>query len=113
NLEPVVTGFVTSAYFAGYATGALLCHRLIERAGHIRALSAFAALLGAALPSQALYFHPALWAVLRALTGFGCAGLFVATESWLNAKATTATRGSVFSIYMVATYATFAASQFM
>ena len=52
-------------------------------------------------------------AVLRALVGFGCAGLFVATESWLNAKATAATRGTVFAIYMVATYATFAGGQFM
>jgi MFS family permease len=113
NLEPVVTGLITSAYFAGYATGALLCRRLIERAGHIRAFAAFAALVAASILGHALYFHPALWALLRALTGFGCAGLFVATESWLNAKATTATRGSVFSIYMVATYATFAGSQFM
>ena len=51
--------------------------------------------------------------LLRALTGFGCAGLFVATESWLNAKASPATRGTVFAIYMVATYATFAGSQFV
>jgi MFS family permease len=50
--------------------------------------------------------------VLRALTGFGCAGLFVATESWLNAKATNATRGTVFAIYMVAFYASYAGSQF-
>jgi MFS family permease len=113
HLEPVVTGIVTSAYFAGYAAGALLCHRLIERAGHIRAFAAFAALVAASILGHALYFHPALWALLRALTGFGCAGLFVTTESWLNAKATTATRGRVFSIYMVATYATFAGSQFM
>jgi hypothetical protein len=51
--------------------------------------------------------------LLRALTGFGCAGLFEATESWLNAKASPATRGTVFAIYMVATYATFAGSQFV
>jgi len=53
-----------------------------------------------------------MWTVLRALTGLGCAGLFVATESWLNAKATAANRSTVFATYMVATYATFAASQF-
>jgi MFS family permease len=112
SLEPAVTGIVTSAYFLGYATGAILCHRLIERAGHIRAFAAFAALVAASILGHALYFHPALWALLRALTGFGCAGLFVCTESWLNAKATSATRGTVFSIYMVATYTTFATSQF-
>src|SRR5262249_33706559 len=78
----------------------------------IRAFAAFAALVAASVLGHSLYFHPALWAVLRALTGFGCAGLFVATESWLNAKATNATRGTVFAIYMVAFYASYAGSQF-
>lgn len=113
QVDPVVTGIVTAAYFAGYAAGAALCQRLIGRAGHIRAFAAFAALVAAAFLGHALYFGPILWAVLRALVGFGCAGLFVATESWLNAKATAATRGTVFAVYMVATYATFAGGQFM
>jgi MFS family permease len=113
HVDPVVTGIVTSAYFAGYALGAALCHQLIGRAGHIRAFAALAALVAAAFLGHALYFNPVLWAVLRALVGFGCAGLFVATESWLSAKATAATRGTVFAIYMVATYATFAGGQFM
>src|SRR5262249_24822404 len=67
----------------------------------------------AAFLGHSLYFSPLLWALLRALVGFGCAGLFVATESWLNAKASAATRGTVFAVYMVATYATFAGGQFM
>lgn len=112
HVEPVVIGIVTSAYFAGYVTGALLCRRLIQRTGHIRAFAAFAALVVGSVLGHALYFHPAPWAVLRALTGFGCAGLFVATESWLAVKATSANRGTVFATYMVATYATFAGSQF-
>jgi MFS family permease len=113
HVEPVIAGIVTAAYFVGYATGALFCNRLIGRAGHIRAFAAFAALVAAAFLGHALYFDPILWTALRALVGFGCAGLFVATESWLNAKATPGTRGTVFAIYMVATYATFAGGQFM
>jgi MFS family permease len=113
EVEPVITGLVTSAFFVGYAAGAVLCNRLIYRAGHIRAFAAFAALVAAAVLAQSLLFDAALWTLLRALTGFGCAGLFVATESWLNAKASAATRGTVFAIYMVATYATFGGSQFL
>jgi MFS family permease len=90
-----------------------LCNRLIGRTGHIRAFAAFAGLVTAAFLGHPLYFDPLLWALLRALAGFGCAGLFVATESWLNAKASAATRGTVFAIYMVATYATFAGGQFI
>jgi MFS family permease len=47
------------------------------------------------------------------MTGFGCAGLFVTTESWLNVKSSPAIRGKVFSVYMVATYLTFGGSQFV
>jgi len=113
HVEPVVTGLVTSGFFFGYAAGAVLCHRLIYRAGHIRAFAAFSAIVAAGVLGHPLHFSPALWMLLRVLTGFGCAGLFVATESWLNAKASAATRGNVFAIYMVATYATFAGSQFV
>jgi len=113
HVEPMIAGVVTSAYFAGYAVGAVFCNRLINRAGHIRAFAAFAGLVTATLLGLALYFDTVLWTALRALIGFGCAGLFVTTESWLNAKASAATRGSVFAIYMVATYATFAGGQFV
>src|SRR5262249_29216656 len=113
HVEPVAVGIVTSAYFAGYAAGAILCNRLINRVGHIRAFASFAGLVTAAFVGHPLFFNPILCTLLRAFVGFGSAGLFVATESWLNARATAATRGTVFAIYMVATYATFAGGQFM
>jgi MFS family permease len=69
--------------------------------------------VAAAVLGHPLYFDPVLWTVLRAVAGFGCAGLFVATESWLNAKAGTAVRGKVFAVYMIATSAAFGGSQFL
>jgi MFS family permease len=109
----LVTGIVTSAFFCGYVIGSVLCKSLIQRTGHIRAFSAFAAMVAIAILGLGLYFHPLPWIVFRLMTGFGCAGLFVATESWLNAKSTAVTRGKVFSAYMVATYLTFGGSQFV
>jgi MFS family permease len=100
HVEPIVAGIVTSAYFAGYAAGAILCNRLIGRTGHIRAFAAFAGLVTVAFLGHPLYFDPLLWALLRAFAGFGCAGLFVATESWLNAKAS-ALAAILFSIALV------------
>ena len=38
-----------------------------------------------------------VWLVLRAVVGFGCAGLFITTEGWLNAKAPPAERGRILS----------------
>src|SRR4029077_14279192 len=52
EVEPVITGVVTSAFFVGYAAGAVLCTRLIYGSAHIRAFAAFAALVAAAVLAQ-------------------------------------------------------------
>ena len=104
DFDATVAGLVLSAYFAGFTAGAFFCGRIIERFGHIRAYAAFAGVVVAATAAMSLLVTPLLWLVLRAVIGFGCAGLFVATESWLNAKAPPSERGRVFSIYMVGTF---------
>jgi MFS family permease len=106
-------GLVLSAYFAGFTLGALRCGRIIERIGHIRAFAAFAGLVAAATALMPLLVDSLAWMVLRALVGFGCAGIFVTTESWLSAKALPAERGRVFSIYMVGTFLALALGQLL
>jgi MFS family permease len=106
-------GLVLSAYFAGFTVGALRSGRIIERIGHIRAFAAFAGLVAAATAVMPLLIGSAAWIVLRALVGFGCAGIFVTTESWLSAKAAPAERGRVFSIYMVGTFLALALGQLL
>lgn len=106
-------GLVLSSYFAGFTLGALRCGRIIERVGHIRAYAAFAGLVAAATCAMPLLVESLAWMVLRALVGFGCAGIFVTTESWLNAKARPAERGRVFSIYMVGTFLALALGQLL
>src|SRR5262245_50896091 len=97
DFDATMAGLVLSSYFAGFTVGALYCGRIIERCGHIRAYAAFAGMVVAATAAMPLLVVPAPWLVLRAIIGFGCAGLFVATESWLNAKAPPLERGRVFS----------------
>jgi len=111
--DAVSTGIVSSAFFLGYAVGSVRCKRIIQRSGHIRAFAAFAALVAIATLGLSLYFAPVPWTIFRLMMGFGCAGLFVATESWLSAKSDVASRGKIFSVYMVATYLTFGGSQFV
>jgi MFS family permease len=60
-----------------------------------------------------LKIDPVAWMALRAIIGFGCAGLFVTTESWLNAKAPPALRGRVFAVYMVGTFLALALGQLL
>jgi MFS family permease len=104
DFDATMAGLVLSAYFMGFIAGAVSCGRIIERFGHIRAYAAFAGMVVAATAAMPLLVAPLPWIALRAIIGFGCSGLFVATESWLNAKAPSSERGRVFSIYMVGTF---------
>jgi MFS family permease len=113
DFAPTMAGLVLSSYFAGFTLGALRCGRIIERVGHIRAYAAFAGLVVAATAAMPLRVGPLPWLVLRAVVGFGCAGLFITTESWLNAKAKPAERGRVFSVYMVGTFLALAVGQLL
>src|SRR5215469_6797048 len=106
-------GLVLSAYFAGFTLGALRCGKIIQRIGHIRAFAAFAGLVAAATTVMPLLVGSLAWVVLRAIVGFGCAGIFVTTESWLSAKAPPSVRGRVFSIYMVGTFLALALGQLL
>jgi MFS family permease len=113
DFEPTMAGLVLSSYFAGFTLAALRCGRIIERIGHIRAYAAFAGLVVVATATMPLLIGALSWLVLRTVVGFGCAGLFITTESWLNAKAQPAERGRVFSIYMVGTFLALAAGQLL
>jgi MFS family permease len=113
NFDAMMTGIVLSSYFGGFTLGAMRCSRIIERIGHIRAYAAFAGLVAAATAIMPLLVGSVSWTVLRAIVGFGCAGIFVTTESWLNAKARPSERGRVFSIYMVGTFLALAVGQLL
>jgi MFS family permease len=107
------SGLVLSAYFGGFTLGALRSGRIIERIGHVRAYAAFSGLVAAATAVMPLLIGALAWTVLRAIIGFGCAGIFVTTESWLNAKAQPSERGRVFSIYMVGSFLALALGQLL
>jgi MFS family permease len=113
DFEPTVAGLVLSSYFAGFTLAALRCGRIIERIGHIRAYAAFAGLVVVATAAMPLLTGGMPWLVLRTVIGFGCAGLFITTESWLNAKAQPDERGRVFSVYMLGTFVALAAGQLL
>jgi MFS family permease len=108
-----LTGLVLSSFFAGSTLGALRGGRIIERIGHIRAYAAFAGLVVAATAAMPIFIGSFSWIVLRMIIGFGCAGVFVTTESWLSAKALPSERGQVFSVYMVGTFMALAVGQLL
>jgi MFS family permease len=106
-------GLVMSCYWLGYIVSALTTGSVIERIGHVRAFTAFAATVAASVLALMFGKQTEVWALCRVLTGYGCAALFMVTESWLSASSTSSTRGTVFGTYMLATYICMGAGQFL
>jgi len=97
----VAIGVMGSAYFLGFALGCLYGPVVVGRVGHIRTFTAATALASTVALAHALITEPWAWWPLRALTGFGFAILYMVIESWLNERATNATRGTVMSLYTI------------
>lgn len=106
-------GAVMSCYYVGFLFGTVLAPRLIQHVGHVRVFAAFAAVASAATLFQAVFVHPVAWGVMRLLTGLCFAGIYVVAESWLNDRATQATRSRLFATYMVVLYVGLGAAQFL
>ena len=106
-------GLVGAFYFAGFMAGSLLCPYGIRRVGHIRSFAVFAALASIAPILHALTVEPIIWLLLRAITGYCFAGLYMIIESWLNEQATNENRGSLLGIYMVVNFMAIMLGQLM
>jgi MFS family permease len=95
------TGLIMSMYFVGFLAGSLLVPRMIGTVGHVRVFAALASIASTATLVHVIFVEPTTWAVMRMVTGFAFAGLFIVSESWLNDRATNDTRGSLLAVYMV------------
>src|SRR6516162_1116090 len=113
NFSATMSALVLSGYYAGYTIGAVYGARLIERVGHIRAYAALAGLAVMATAVMPLAISGPAWLLLRAVVGFGCAGLFITTDSWLSAKAEPTERGRVISILRVGIFVALAFGQIL
>ncbi|MDQ0509532.1 MFS transporter [Ancylobacter amanitiformis] len=106
-------GILGSSYYLGFVTGCLAVPHLVRRSGHIRAFAALTAGVVATMLAHPIFVEPYFWFVMRAITGFCFAGLYLVIESWLNDRATNQTRGFVMSAYVMVDYAALTAGQMM
>jgi len=102
---PLSIGLIGSAYFGGMLVGCIAAPRIIARAGHIRAFSAFVVIATFTTLLHPIFVDPAAWGGIRAFTGFCFAGLYATIESWMHDKADNVVRGRVLAIYQIVHYA--------
>tara|TARA_R110002110_G_scaffold34834_5_gene118145 strand:+ start:135 stop:1439 length:1305 start_codon:yes stop_codon:yes gene_type:complete len=113
GFAPTTVGFIGSIYFVGFLIGCLATPHLVRRAGHIRSFATFCGLASAAPLVHALSSDPVVWSLMRMLTGFCLAGLYMVIESWLNEQSTNETRGRLFSTYLMVNLLAITAGQIM
>ncbi|MCB1843494.1 MAG: MFS transporter [Halioglobus sp.] len=106
-------GVMGGAYFLGFTAGCFKGGDLVARVGHVRVFAAMTALASAAPLLHGLILEPITWTLLRTLTGFCFAVLYIVIESWLNEVSTNENRGMVFSTYVMITMSVFAIGQMM
>lgn len=106
-------GAMGAAYFVGFTLGCLKGGELVRRVGHVRVFLAMSALASASPLVHALVIQPVAWGLLRLVTGFCFAVLYVVIESWLNERSSNETRGIVFSTYAMITLTVFAIGQML
>ena len=101
GLSPAAIGVMQAGYPLGALAGCVYAPRLVARVGHVRAFAALASLSSVAAIVHLLSAGFGAWLAMRLLTGFCFPGLYVISESWLNAKAANRSRASLLSAYFI------------
>ena len=113
QLPTLVSGGITTAYYAGFLLGSWYTLRALKQVGHIRVYAALASLLSASVLITGVYNSPLIWIIMRSSTGFCFAGLYVVAESWLNGLASNTFRGRLLAMYNVVTIGAYGAGQLL
>ena len=113
NLPTIISGGLTTAYYAGFLIGSWYSLRALKQVGHIRVYAALASLLSASTIVTGLFESPVLWIIMRISTGFCFAGLYVIAESWLNGLAENHFRGRLLAIYNLVTIGAYGVGQLL
>ena len=99
EFSAVGIGIFGAAYFLGFTVGSWRGAGLVHRVGHVRVFAAMTALASVVPLLHGLWISLWAWSLLRFISGFCFAILYVVIESWLNEASSNENRGSVFSIY--------------
>jgi MFS family permease len=96
-----VIGLVMSCYYLGFLSGCVAAARVLPRFGHVRLFAVLALVSSLAAVAYPLLPVAAAWSLIRAVTGFATAGLYVVAESWLAAASHPKTRGRLLAMYLL------------
>lgn len=98
-------GFIMASFFIGFLISALTAGRYIASVGHIRVFAALSALCSVTILLHSVFLSSWHWMLIRFITGFCISGLYIISESWLNAQSSNQDRGQAIAVYLMVIYA--------
>ena len=101
NFSTTQMSIVMSCYFIGFLFGSRMAPEMIRRVGHVRVFAALGSLVSAVLILYPVAPHWMAWILMRVVVGFCFSGIYITSESWLNASSSNETRGQALSAYMI------------
>ena len=101
----LLAGIMLAAYYLGYMAGSVMTPGLVNSVGHVRVFAALTSLASVLILLQGIFVAPLPWTLVRILSGFCFAGIYVVAESWLNGRVDNEHRGLLLSLYMLVCYA--------
>lgn len=101
GIPTIQMSVVMSGYFAGFLLGSLTVPGLIKNVGHVRVFAALGSMISSVLVLYAVEPNWIWWTILRGIIGFCFCGVYITSESWLNAGSTNENRGQTLSAYMI------------
>ena len=113
DFGPGVTGLVMSGYSAGLLLSTFMTPRLVKSVGHVRTFAGLASVVSTAVLLVPLWINAPFWFLMRVVSGFCTAGLYIVCESWLNAASSNRNRGQMLSLYMIVTYGSLGAGHLL
>lgn len=94
-------GVIMACYYIGYSAAPLASHSILARFGHIAAIVVCTTAAGIVIFLHGIEVTVVAWSILRIVSGFALAIVFIGYESWINERADNRVRGRVFSLYLV------------
>lgn len=104
GFSKLAIGLIGSAYFTGFVIGCIGAPRLLVRSGHVRTFAIAGGGGAASVLLQSIFVNAPVWGLARLMFGFVAACMYMVVESWLNDRATNATRGRIFAMYLTVNF---------
>lgn len=99
HANDILIGVINSCFFIGAASSSFYSYQIINKVGHIRSFSFFAAIIGICILLNILFDNIYILIIIRIIQGFSYYAILMIMESWLNEKSESSIRSFILGFY--------------